>query len=125
MLLVVEAVNGQGRALPLLEGPTVPEWGGDHAGRPGTGYAKLLRDVETGEFPVVNYWKQTLIVSDNRLPAFGRDTTTYTFRSDGAPVTVRARMVFRRLFQHLAEHYGWDLGEIVMEDESVKVKRNP
>lgn len=62
--------------------------------------AKVLYDVKTGEMPVVNYWKQTLIAEDNRIPAMGTDTSTYTYQmpEEGA-VFVTAELRFRRLFQ--------------------------
>jgi len=120
MLLVVAATDGQGRALALRNGATVPTWGGNLAGRPGKGYAKILRDAITGESPVVNYWKPTLIASDNRLPARGADTTTYTFASpsDSTPAQVTATLVFRRAFQALEQARGWQPSDIVMAQKS-------
>ena len=109
-----EQAAGQGQALPLQIGPVVPNWGGDYAGQAGKGYAKILRDLSTGEAPVVNYWKQTLIESDNRIPAFGSDSSVYVFGvpAGTARVRVTARLVFRRVFQPLAERKGWDASDI-------------
>jgi hypothetical protein len=121
LLLVVEAIDDQGAPLPLLDGPEIPDWGGSLAGRPGTGYAKLLQDVASGEWPVVSYWKQALILDDTRLPALASDVTRYTFDTPDGESTVRVRVVFRRLFEHLAERYGWELGELVMEEATVTV----
>jgi hypothetical protein len=117
MILVLTATNDQGQALPLLSGPVVPEWGGEQAGLPGQAFAKVLKDVETGAYPVVNYWKQTLIVSDNRIPAMGSDTSVYLFAAPvaGTPVTVTAELRFRRLFQAEAEARGWQRPDVVME----------
>jgi hypothetical protein len=123
MLLVLTSTNGQGQALSLLNGPVVPEWGGDQAGRPGQAFAKVLRDVETGAYPVVNYWKQTLIVSDNRIPAMGSDISVYLFAAPeaGSPVTVTAELRFRRLFQAEAEARGWQRPDVVMETAQSKL----
>lgn len=84
MILVVTTVDAQGRTLPLHSGPTVPNWGGAQAGMPGKAFAKVLRDIRTGEAPVVSYWRQTLITSDNRIPAMDGDRSTYIFGAASA-----------------------------------------
>ncbi len=116
MILVVTATDEDGTELPLLSGPTLPDWCGDQAGLPGVAYAKILRDVMTDEFPVVNYWKQTLIESDNRIAALETDRSVYRFAVDSGPVTVRAVVLFRRLFQNLAEAKAWETPDILMEE---------
>jgi hypothetical protein len=127
MILVVTATDGQGQALPLLSGPIVPDWGGAQAGLPGKAFAKVLRDVKTGESPVVSYWKQTLIVSDNRIPALGRDTSVYTFSvpSGGEEVNVTAMLLFRRAFTFLVEAKGWEMEDIIMETDAVTLSLRP
>jgi hypothetical protein len=122
LLLVITATDGQGQALPLQSGPTVPDWGGAQAGRPGKAYAKVLRDEETGESPVVSYWKPTTIVSDNRIPALGSDTSVYTFDASSAsdPMTVIVQLRFRRLFQAVMDAKGWDTPDVVMEETQIK-----
>ena len=118
MILVVSAVDGDGNALTLTEGPVLPEWCGTEAGLPGVAYAKLLRDVETGDMPVVTYWKQALIESDNRLAAFATDRTSYRFSVPNGTdnITVHAVVLFRRLFQELAEAKAWEMPDILMEE---------
>jgi hypothetical protein len=100
----------------------VPDWGGAQAGRPGKAYAKVLRDEETGESPVVSYWKPTTIVSDNRIPALGSDTSVYTFDASSAsdPMTVIVQLRFRRLFQAVMDAKGWDTPDVVMEETQIK-----
>ncbi len=129
MILLVRATDDRGRDLVQVDGPTVPDWGGvgpdpdDYAGWPGKGYAKVLRDVVSGESPVASYWKQALIQSDNRLAAFEADTTTCDFLvpDGGGNVEVEARLIFRRAFKSLAEAKGWEVEDIVMETEVVAV----
>jgi hypothetical protein len=121
MILVVSATDEDGTELALVEGPVLPDWCGDQAGRPGIAYAKILRDVATDEFPVVNYWKQTLIESDNRLAALATDRSDYRFAGSPARVTVHAVVLFRRLFQDLAQEKGWDMPDIVMEEAEVSI----
>jgi len=122
MILTVSASDAQGQPMGQVDGPVVPEWGGGQAGMPGKAYAKVLRDVETGQSPVVSYWKQALIVSDNRIPAMQGDTSVYTFAmpAAGGAVTVAAQLRFRRAFQAVMDAKGWDTPDIVMEEvESV------
>ena len=119
MILVVNATDGQGQALPLQSGPTVPDWGGDQAGKPGKAFAKVLRDLDTGQEPAASYWNPTVIVSDNRLPAFGVDTSVYEFIAPpSGPVNVEATLIFRRAFWELMQSKRWDTPDIVMEEET-------
>jgi hypothetical protein len=121
MLLTLSVVDKRGQELPLAEGPTVPEWGGAQAGLPGKAFAKLLRDVESGQEPVVSYWKQTLIVDDNRIPALQCDTSSYLFAAPSAtgPLTVTAQLHFRRAFQYTLDRRGWDTADILMEKSTL------
>jgi hypothetical protein len=144
MILVVKARDGEGHELAQIRGPEVPDWGGvgsqpgDYAGQPGKGYAKILRDRETGEWPVVSYWKQAFIQSDNRIPAGATDESHYEFellpvakragssrpRADEglapeAPVRVEATLLFRRLFIAQAREKGWNESDIVMAQQEV------
>ena len=121
MILVVTATDEGGIELPLEGGPTLPTWCGDQAGLPGVAYAKILRDVETGEFPVVSYWKQALIESDNRIAALATDRSVYRFASEAGSMTVRAVVFFRRLFQDIAEAKAWEMPDIPMEEAEVSV----
>lgn len=121
LLLVVEATGPEGEPLELLSGPTIPAWGGSLAGKPGRGYAKLLLDVASGEWPVVSYWKQALIREDTRLAALAGDRAAFEFASPGGEFTIRARVLFRRLFEPIAVRYGWELGEVVMEEAELRV----
>jgi hypothetical protein len=127
MILTVGAEDGQGRVLPLQDGSTVPAWGGAQAGLPGKAFAKVLRDVQTGEQPVVSYWKQALIASDNRIPALEGDTSTYAFRTGeaGAPVTVTAELRFRRAFQAVMDARGWSTPDVVMERRTSVIAMSP
>jgi hypothetical protein len=117
MILTIGATTGLTQELPLRDGPTVPEWGGPQAGLPGIAFAKVLQDVVSGEYPVVSYWKQTLIVSDNRIPALESDVSAYTFTLPraGGPVTVTAELLFRRVFYEEMDARGWDTPDILME----------
>ena len=127
MILTVTATDEEGQALARQNGPTVPDWGGAEAGLAGRAFAKVLRDVTTGQVPVVSYWKQALIVSDNRIPAMGSDTSVYAFAAptSGGPVSVTAQLRFRRVFQDVMDARGWDTPDILMEEVAVALNAQP
>jgi hypothetical protein len=127
IILTVHATGAQGQALSQQAGPSVPVWGGLEAGMPGTAYAKILRDAQSGDFPVVSYWKQAFIQSDNRIPARERATTTYSFETPAAAgtVTVTAELRFRRTFQAEIDARGWATPDIVMEEIQTTVPLRP
>jgi hypothetical protein len=118
-----QASRADGATLALTQqtGPTVPVWGGSYAGLPDKGFAKVLRDVDTGEASVISYWKQALIESDNRIAALETEISTYSFRLSGSATNVSVRVFFRRLFEPIADRYGWDLGEVLMEERVITV----
>jgi hypothetical protein len=130
MILLVEARDASGASLPLIEGPTVPSWGGvgdpargHYAGLPGTGYARILQELWTEVAPTGAYWNPTRVLSDNRIPALGSDTTQYNFDASRAdrPLNVVARLVFRRAFIELMEWKGWEIPDILMEERSIRL----
>lgn len=126
VLLLVSATDAQGQQLEYLGDQRIPEWGGvgneanDYGGRPGKGYAKILEELWTEISPTAAYWRQTVVREDTRLPARVTDSTSYEFRTAGkAPVTVEAKLIFRRAFKELARLKKWGLEDIVMEQETV------
>ncbi len=116
MLLIVHAADKEGKVLTLQSGPVVPFWGGDYAGRAGQGYAKILKDPVSGQSPVINYWKQTIIESDNRIPARGTDLTQYVFASPSGrkPIDLSATLVFRRAFHSVEISRNWPASDLVL-----------
>jgi hypothetical protein len=122
MVLVVEVAGADGKPLALEQGPVLPGWTGDYAGLPGRYYAKILRDEWSGESPTAAYWRDISLVEDTRLAAFAADESRYTFAApDRGPVTVQARLVYRRALQELMEQKDWDEADIVMEEASIEV----
>jgi len=129
MILLLRASDEQGRNLPLLKGPTVPEYGGVgdpargyYAGLPGKGFAKVLEELWTGVSPTGAYWNPTRIVKDNRIAAFATDTSAYVFEtpSDGE-VNIEVNLLFRRAFMKLMKQKGWNLPDIVMEKQVINI----
>ena len=127
LILIVSATDDQAQALFLQSGSTIPAWGGEQAGLPGQGFAKVLQDALNGQFPVISYWKPTFIVSDNRIPALAADTSSYSFTLPpyGGTVNVTAQLIFRRLFQPLADERGWNTPDIVMETSATTLPVRP
>ncbi len=124
MLLLVKALDATGMPLVQTGGPSLPEWAGVgepargyYAGLPGKAYAKVLEELWTRVTPTAAYWKQTRLVSDNRIPAFGRDDTTYRFAEPASgAVRIEVQLLFRRAFRELADQKGWTDEDIMMEE---------
>ena len=128
LILLVQVTDGQGLALPLLDGPTVPEWGGVgdpaqgyYAGLPGKAYAKVLKELWTEVLPSGAYWNPTRIVSDNRIAAFATDSSTYAFAAPGGTARIDVELLFRRAFKKVMDQKGWDVPDILMEQQSIVV----
>jgi hypothetical protein len=127
MILSIAAEDEDGQALALVSGPVTPSWGGEFAGQPGMVFAKILRDAASGEQPVVSYWKQTIIASDNRIPALAASHSHYSFQlpADAERVTVSAELILRRLFQTLASEKGWDMPDMPMAHQQLVLPTAP
>jgi hypothetical protein len=129
MILLVDVVDENGQTLPLLEGERIPEWGGVgdpglgyFAGLPGKGYAKILMEMWTELEPTGSYWNPTQIVNDNRLAAFESDSSTYVFAApDNGEARVKITLLFRRAFKDLMDQKGWEVPDILMEEETLPV----
>ena len=127
VLLVVRAVDRADRPLRLLNGDVLPKFAGDHAGRPGRFYAKVLEELPTNypdrpgraaRLPAPQ-WVKTRIHSDTRIPANEVDTSHYEFATHGAEgVRVEARLIYRRAYQSFEETKGWDLPDLVLHEKS-------
>lgn len=132
VILLVNATDSDGQNLTLLEGPIIPEWGGvgnpasgHYADEPGVLYAKILADFYTGETPTYAYWRQTRLVSDNRIPALATDETHYRFAltGDAYPIVIEVKLLHRRAFIDLMERKGWDTPDILMAQQTVQVEK--
>ena len=130
LILLVRPVDAHGGALAQTEGPTVPEWGGVgdpaagyYAGQAGTAYAKILQEFRSLLAPTGAYWNPTRVLSDNRIPPFGADTTRYAFAAPSpGPATVHVTLLYRRAFIALADQKGWSDPDLVLYDESIPVQ---
>jgi hypothetical protein len=128
LILLVRAAGPDGETLAQTEGPVLPEWAGigdpadgHYGGLPGTAYAKVLEELWTEVSPSGAYWNPTRVISDNRIPAMGSDTTRYRFAAPGGEATVEVALLFRRAFIALMEQKGWEAPDIVMAEEILGV----
>lgn len=119
ILLVVSACDAAGNESPLTSGPTLPDWAGDLAGKPGRGYAKVLEELWTETAPSGAYWNPIRLLSDTRLPALATDSSHYRFAVAQGDAVVTARLIYRRAFQKLARQKGWDLPDIEVRQVQV------
>jgi len=130
LILLVEASDSTGRSLPLVQGETVPEWGGVgdpgqgyYAGLPGKAYARVLAELWTEISPTGAYWNPTRLVSDNRLAPFASDASEYVFDlPDGGEAAIAVRLVYRRAYRSLADQKSWNIPDILMEEITIVVK---
>lgn len=122
VLLIVQAKDQNGRPLQLQSGPTLPDWAGDYAGQPGRYYAKILRDLWSGETPTGSYWREIELVEDTRLAALATDVNEYVFAAPTDQVaTVEVQLLYRRAYQQLMEWKAWPDADIVMEQMTIAV----
>lgn len=127
MILVVNALDKEGTPIPLVQGPTLPEWCGDgededdFAGMPGMVFAKVLEDTWSREYPSGAYWNDIRLVSDNRIAAFASDTSTYLFDAvEDQDVMVVASLYYRRAFKKIMEQKGWDVPDMPMKELKIQ-----
>lgn len=80
---------------------------GYYAGMPGKFFGKVLMD-ENGQWPAF-FTEATGVLFDNRIPALGSDTTSYTFEIPPGEGTlaVNARLIYRTAFRELIDEKGW------------------
>ncbi|NIS81031.1 MAG: hypothetical protein GTO14_12670 [Anaerolineales bacterium] len=122
LILRVSALNVDGEPLPLKQGTSLPAWIGDLSGEPGEVFAKVLKNARTGAYPVVDYWNPTLIHSDTRIPANESHSSVYEFELGDEQVTIQIQVLFRRLFQPIAEKYLWDITDVILAEETITLQ---
>jgi hypothetical protein len=129
LILLVEALDLSDQPLELLEGSTVPDWGGVgdpaegyYAGLPGKAYAKVLTELWTEISPSGAYWNQTRIESDNRLAAFETDQQSFLFSAPKGTAKIEVKLIYRRAYKSLMDQKGWDFPDILMEQVTLPMR---
>lgn len=129
LILLVSVSDHEGQPYPQTAGSQLPEWcgfgdvqDGAYAGEAGMVYAKVLAEQWTNTSPTAAYWNPTYLVSDNRLAPFEEDITHYEFQinpDEGAHVQVQ--LLYRRAFFDLIQQKGWQVPDILMEEEELQI----
>lgn len=119
VLLVLDARDGSGKLLKMIEGQRLPRWTGEgeigqgnYAGEPGTVFARVLRDAD-GNLNVP-FWRATAVASDTRIRPKTTTRLTYKFavsNPDSEP-TVTAALIYRPAPKALAADKQWDVKDI-------------
>jgi len=120
LLLVVDALDADGKSLPLKKGPVLSSVVGPAlAGRPGKLYAKLLTDFD-GHSPAP-FWRADPEPTDTRLTPGQPDRLTFDFPERTARLGLR--LLYRRFWQQVADEKHWPDNESVVVDRVVRVER--
>jgi len=131
VILLVEARGNTGKSLELIEGSTIPFYGGVgdpsdgyYAGQPGKIYMKVLQEIWTEFYPSGAYWNPTRVMSDKRLIPFEEDKLFFSFSlADAESIEVRVRLMFRRATKELMDQKDWDVPDILMEQVNLSLQK--
>ena len=116
LILVVEGLDGDGKAVAALSGPRLPAAvGPELAGRSGRLFAKLLRD-EQGRSPVP-FWREAAEPTDTRLIPGHDERLVFDFPSGVR--RVRVRLLYRRFWQEVARSKGWADQDVLVSERLV------
>jgi len=142
MVLKVDARDGNGRRLAMLNGETIPDWAGtgpeaegNYAGLPGKGYAKVLKRwpeyLADKRSPILSplypspFWRPVVLDYDNRIPAEGTDTSTYAFKlpeEAAKPVRVSVRLIYRKTFKSWLKPQAGETNDLMLASESLAIQ---
>ena len=124
--MVLVSASYLGTPLVQTSGPTIPFWAdddvpgtqpGDHAGKPGKGFAKVTEGRINGTGPVVRptlFIDAEALYSNTLIPSSTTDNTTVTFAlppgaQPGWLIDVSVKLLYRRAWRALAVTKGWTL----------------
>ena len=123
ILLSVKATDLNSNVIPLISGPTLPDWTGDYAETPGIYFAKILEELWTDVSPTASYWMQTRLIEDTRLPALETRTTEFVFEvPENSVITIDTSLIYRRAFYDIMQQKGWNSPDILMEQQIIEIK---
>jgi hypothetical protein len=117
LLLLVDAFDHVGQAVPLATGPALPRVAGKLAGAPGKLYAKQLQDVH-GQGPAP-FWRAEGEQTDTRLEPERVDRSAFSFPD--RVERVRLRLLYRRFWQEIADRKGWPDNETSLVDQTFPI----
>ena len=103
LVLIVQAVDSDGRAAPLLDGKRLPASAGKWSGVPGALYAKHLSG-EAGPAPAP-FWSHITKTVDTRLIPEEPNRHSFIFADSARRINVK--IYYRRFWQEIADEHGW------------------
>jgi len=121
VMLVMNAVDGNGKPLELKKGSRLPDWtgigeekGGNYAGLPGAVFARILQD-DKGNIHVP-FWRATGIASDTRIRPKKTVALTYEFTltDPGDEPEVEAKLIYRPVIKPWAKKKNWLVEDILI-----------
>jgi hypothetical protein len=122
MILLVTVEDSNGNILPIKSGAVLPAWIGDLEGKPGTYFAKILKDEYSGEYPTPAYWRNISLEEDTRIGAFETAENQFVFEAgEGESHKIHVQLLYRRAYQQLMEQKGWTDPDILMEEAIIEL----
>ncbi len=121
VMLVIGAVDSNGKPLKMTKGERLPEWtgkgkveAGNYAGLPGSVFARVLQD-DNGNLNVP-FWRATAIAADTRIRPKTTVTLSYEFalKDPEDEPTVEAKLIYRPVIRPLAERKSWAVDDILI-----------
>ena len=138
LILVVDVRDEENNLLTLVDGDTIPLWGGvdkivpgmeNYGGMPGRIFANLLRDKDTKASPTAAYWNPTQFAwqtaeetSDTRLDPLKPEEYRYSFTipSEGK-VWINVKLIYRYAFIDLAQQKSWAWSNSQVDNSDIVV----
>ena len=121
VMLVLNAVDSNGKPLKMVKGERLPEWtgkvkteAGNYSGLPGSVFARVLQD-DKGNLNVP-FWRATAIATDTRIRPKTTVTLSYEFileNPEDEP-TVEAKLIYRPVIRSLAKSKKWTAEDILI-----------
>ena len=121
VMLVINAVDSNGKPLKMKKGEQLPGWAGkgkveagNYAGLPGAVFAKVLQD-DNGNLNVP-FWRATSIAADTRIRPKTTVTLSYEFalKDPEDEPTVEAKLIYRPVMRPLAKSKKWSVDDILI-----------
>jgi hypothetical protein len=121
VMLVIDAVDSNGKSLKMIKGEQLPEWtgkgkveAGNYAGLSGSVFARVLKD-DNGNLNVP-FWRATAIAADTRIRPKTTVTLNYEFilKDPEDEPTVEAKLIYRPVMRPLAKSKKWTVEDILM-----------
>jgi hypothetical protein len=119
LALVVEAFDANGKPVPVMNGATLPPFmGPELKGKSGKLFAKVLKDWE-GKSPVP-FWRAAPEFEDSRLTPGQTERLEFAFPP--IAVSIRARLIYRKLWPEVIKQKGWPDMPWVVADKTRTIK---